>query len=170
MVQIGESAATLDQPIEHLMACHRRIEQRLATLERAGWQVAENKHGVMEAIEAAIGFMQTNGAWHTEDEEQSLFPRLRPCLDAGELAFVASLETQHREAEEVFQALRLSVAKLPGSLVDYTRLAGQLRGIYREHILAEDEILTKLAKRSLSKADLTGISAEMRSRREAPCP
>jgi hypothetical protein len=28
MIQIGASAATIDSPIEHLVACHRRIEQR----------------------------------------------------------------------------------------------------------------------------------------------
>jgi ribulose 1,5-bisphosphate synthetase/thiazole synthase len=35
MIQIGASAATIDTPIEHLIACHRRIEQRLETLINA---------------------------------------------------------------------------------------------------------------------------------------
>src|SRR5947208_5826795 len=98
MVQIGESAATLDQPIEHLVACHRRIEQRLATLERAAGELDGRENAARDAIAAAIRFMDTNGAWHTEDEEMSLFPRLRPYLTPDELAFVDSLEAQHREA------------------------------------------------------------------------
>jgi len=36
MIQIGAPSATLDAPVEHLMACHRRIEQRLETLIAAG--------------------------------------------------------------------------------------------------------------------------------------
>lgn len=169
MVQIGESAATLDQPIEHLVACHRRIEQRLATLERAATELGGSEDAARGAIAAAIRFMDTNGAWHTEDEELSLFPRLRPYLDADELAFVDALESQHREAEEIFQALRSASANLPATLPEYTRLAAQLGEIYRQHIRSEDEILTKLAKRSLNASELAGITAEMRARREAPC-
>ena len=170
MVQIGASAATLDEPIEHLVACHRRIEQRLATFERAAAELPEREVAAREAIAAAIRFMDTNGVWHTEDEERSLFPRLRPRLNAEELAFVEALEAQHREAEETFEALRAASSGLPATLPEYTRLASQLGEIYRQHIRSEDEILTRLAKRSLDLADLAAITAEMRARREATCP
>ena len=39
--QEGEQA-TLDRPLEHLVACHRRIEERLRTLERVGDHLTTN--------------------------------------------------------------------------------------------------------------------------------
>lgn len=49
MIQIGASAATVDSPIEHLMACHRRIEQRLDTLVNAACHL-ENMGSCVESI------------------------------------------------------------------------------------------------------------------------
>jgi len=69
----GEST-TLDAPLEHLMACHRRIEERLATLERAGAALESRRDEALGAIRAAFAFMDSNGAIHTRDEEESLFP------------------------------------------------------------------------------------------------
>jgi hypothetical protein len=47
---------------------------------------------------------------HTEDEESSLFPRLRPKLSVDELAFVDSLERQHGQAEGIYSELKRFVA------------------------------------------------------------
>ena len=47
----------------------------------------------------------------------------------------------------------------------YRDCAGRLASVYREHIRTEDEILTRLSKRSLTDSDLAAISAEMKARR-----
>jgi len=47
----------------------------------------------------------------------------------------------------------------------YRDCAARLQSLYREHIRSEDEILTRLARRSLNDAELAAISAEMRERR-----
>jgi len=167
MIQIGATAATINEPIEHLMACHRRIEQRLETLVRAADHLAANREQALAAITASIQFLDSSGVLHTRDEEDSLFPRLRPRLSAGELAFVDSLEAQHAEADAVYAELKTLAGQPAGQFEAhrYRACAERLRSIYRDHILAEDENLTKIARRLLSAEELLEISREMRARR-----
>lgn len=165
MVQIGESVATLASPLEHLVACHRRIEQRLATFVKAGVELEAKPQQALEAIASAIRFMDTNGARHTEDEEESVFPRLKPHLTAPEAAFVEGLEAEHLEAEGMYLALKATVPELPGARDAYLKLAARLQTIYRKHIQAEEEILLVLAQRELHTPDLDAIAGEMRARR-----
>ncbi|MES1257222.1 MAG: hemerythrin domain-containing protein [Acidobacteriota bacterium] len=187
MVQIGEKAATLDAPLEHLIACHRRIEGRLATLEQAAGEFAADPEKALAAIHACLHFMDSNGALHTEDEEQSVFPRLRPMLLPEELVYIDSLEHQHRAADTLYAELKARVSSLresggkasEGQIGAYLELAGQLRQFYREHIRSEEEVLFPLAHRSLPGDELRHISGEMKQRRAAlsnpavqrtPCP
>lgn len=172
MIQIGAIAATLDSPIEHLMACHRRIEQRLDTLINAGSHVGANPVAALNAIRNSFEFLDTSGVLHTEDEEASLFPRLRQKLSASEIAMLDALEAQHVEAEFIYSELRrlasqLKVTgnRLTGPLAQYQDCANQLRLLYRSHIRLEEEIVTPGAKRSLDRSELAEISREMRDRR-----
>ena len=168
MIKIGQRPATIDTPLEHLTACHRRIEERLATLERAGEvleSVVESKRAeAREAIASALRFLDSSGVMHTRDEEGSLFPRLNPRLDAAEREYVERLECQHREVDEVYAELKSAVAE--NDAARYRSAVARLARLYREHIGSEDEILTGLARRCLSAADLEAIAAEMRERRQ----
>lgn len=172
MIQIGASAATIDTPVEHLMACHRRIEQRLETLINAAAHIPHDRARALAAIRKSLEFLDTSGVLHTEDEEASLFPRLRPKLSTSELAFVDSLEAQHVEAEAVYTELKRLAATLDspdappaGAIDSYRDCATRLQALYRAHIQAEDEILTAIAKRTLAASDTSEISREMRARR-----
>jgi hypothetical protein len=69
MIRIGEPATTIDTPLEHLTACHRRIEDRLATLGRAADHWGDASEAAWEAIRKTILFLDSNGALHTMDEE-----------------------------------------------------------------------------------------------------
>jgi hemerythrin-like domain-containing protein len=175
MIQIGTPPATIDTPIEHLMACHRRIEQRLETLILAAGHIRNNQAAAMDAIRNALEFLDTSGALHTEDEEISLFPRLREKLSIPELAFVHSLEEQHIQAgtnyaelKELALALDRSAGHSAESIGAYLDCATRLRALYRDHIRAEDEVLTALARRSLSELEISEISSEMSVRRKTP--
>ena len=170
MIQIGAPAATIDTPIEHLMACHRRIEQRLDTLVNAGGHLGADSATAIEAIHKCCHFLDTSGAMHTADEEESFFPRLRPLLSVSETEFVDSLEAEHREADSIYAELKRIVAEIGRELTadsarQFTGCAQLLRSLYRKHIQAEDQILTALAKRSLGAAEIYQIAREMRARR-----
>lgn len=170
-VQFAEKA-TLDYPLEHLTACHRRIEERLATLERVIPHFADKREEALAAIASAMRFFDTNGNWHTADEEESLFPRIASGLNEEESALVAKLEAQHQEAEAIFARLRAVVAKLkeenPCSqqrIKEYAELCGTLCAIYREHIQVEDSRIPAIGRRILSPRELDLISQEMKLRR-----
>lgn len=175
MIQIGATAATIDSPIEHLMACHRRIEQRLDTLANAAGHIPANPTAALDAIRKSLTFLDTSGVLHTEDEEASLFPRLRQKLSPAEIAFIDSLEAEHVEAGSVYSelkrlalALEVSGNPSPSLLGQYLECAEQLRSLYRRHIQSEDEILTAMARRSLDDSEVSAISLEMRDRRARP--
>jgi iron-sulfur cluster repair protein YtfE (RIC family) len=112
MIQIGASAATIDSPIEHLVACHRRIEQRLDTLVSAASHLQDQRSAALAAIASSFSFLDTSGVLHTKDEEASLFPRLRKKLSASEIEFVDSLEAQHVQAEGIYSRLKQLASQL----------------------------------------------------------
>jgi hemerythrin-like domain-containing protein len=171
MIQIGAPAATVDSPLEHLTACHRRIEQRLDTLVNAAGHVETDREGALAAIANSLRFLDTSGVLHTEDEEASLFPRLRQNLSAAETALLDTLEAQHTEAEGIYAELKQLVSAAEFG-AEYRDCATRLRDLYRDHIRAEDETLLPIARRSLDDAGTAEIAREMRDRRTAaskPC-
>jgi hemerythrin-like domain-containing protein len=168
MIQIGVSPATIDSPIEHLAACHRRIEQRLDTLVNAADHIKHDPSAAAAAIAASLRFLDTSGVLHTRDEEDSLFPRLRPKLTPTEAAFLDTLESQHAEAECIYLQLKSLQASLNDPAFDaaiYKDCAVRLREFYKGHIQSEDQILAVLATRLLDQTDLRAITQEMHYRR-----
>ena len=122
----------------------------------AAGHVENDREAAVAAIANSIHFLDTSGALHTEDEEASLFPRLRQTLSISEIAFIDSIETQHDEAESIYAELKQSALDLnlgtessPEAIGRYRDCAERLRSLYRAHIRAEDEILTAMARRSL---------------------
>lgn len=174
--QIGagpaQSSVTLDQPLDHLVACHRRIEERLEILERAAEHLVDRREEAMEAIENCFRFLDSNGVWHTADEEESVFPRLRGKVKEQEDLFLRALEADHRKLEDTYEEVKTrhralsEVASLNaedvGSFIEVVR---RLCGLYREHIAAENDRLIRTAREILDTIQLSAISREMKVRR-----
>ena len=169
-----ESGSTLDRPLEHLTACHRRIEERLATLERVTGHLENDRERALAAIEACFRFLDSNGVLHTQDEEESVFPRMAPRLTAEERAFIDNLETQHREADRLYAELKSVAHELragsPGPELQerYRAVVGHLSDLYRSHIAAEDQTLIAIGQRVLGTTEMAEISSEMKRRRKLP--
>jgi len=162
--------ATLDRPLDHLVACHGRIEERLQMLERAALHMADRTAEALQACHAAFKFLDTSGVLHTEDEEQSVFPRIRPQATDAERAYLASLEAQHHTVEERLERLRGLTAQLESDAGKPAREAfaqtvAELAGLYRAHIASENEALTAIGRARLDAPALAEIAAEMRQRR-----
>lgn len=172
MIQIGATLATLESPIDHLMACHRRIEQQLDTLVKAA-DYLESANGDRQREEALLAisncfvFLETSGTLHTEDEEASIFPRLRQYASRQETEFMNGLEAQHAVADDLYGALKVSASNLRSwsDVERYRESAQALRNFYRAHIRAEDESLKPIALWLLSAPALDEISREMKARR-----
>jgi len=174
LIRPPQADSTLEHPLEHLVACHDRIEERLATLERVGDHFENRRQQALDALDACIRFLDSSGVLHTVDEEESVFPRLRPFLSAHERAYVEGLESQHREADHLYGELKGVAADLRAGRTDaetllrYRQVAGSLCRLYRSHIASENEVLIALGRRELGDAELAAISQEMRQRRGLP--
>ncbi len=170
-IQRRQAPPVASGPVDHLIACHRRIEQRLDTFERAAAALADRPAEALEAIRSSVRFMDLSGALHTIDEEESFFPRLREVVDEQDRLYLERLEAEHREADQVYHrlkavALELESSATPERIERYRQTVSELASRYRKHIASEDEILTSLAARALTPSQLEAIQAEMRQRRQ----
>jgi hemerythrin-like domain-containing protein len=169
-IRSAPPSATLDTPIDHLGACHRRIEERLQTLERVGPHLLDRTAEALTALQAVFWFFDSSGATHTADEEESFFPRLAANLTPEEQQFLYELEREHAQADAIYDSLKTHVAQLtnpptPAEVTRYNDLAAELCTLYRKHIKSEDARFPAIAARILTPADLDAISQEMKHRR-----
>jgi hemerythrin-like domain-containing protein len=167
-------------PLGLLVRCHERIQGQLETLARAAEVLraadAKSVPGAFAAIDAACKHFAVAGVKHTEDEEVSLFPRLRKHGRAGgdeALAAMAELESQHRTAEQMHKQFDGFVLTLPrdGSadireLDCFSEMAAELDEFYRPHIFMEDNLVFPIAARVLPAEEIAALGEEMRSRRQ----
>lgn len=155
--------SSIDAPLDHLKACHRRIEERLDLMERAAAHLETNRAEALDAFASAFRFMDTAGVLHTEDEEMSVFPRLKAHLERGELSYLAGLEHDHTEAHRLYTELKQIHAEAPAPKV--AAVVARLTTLYRAHIASEDDVLQAYGAQHLAPADLGAIAAEMKARR-----
>jgi len=182
-VQLGAKPEhDFTDPLGLLSDCHRRIEKFLAILLRVtdecGGRELGREH--REAMEAALNYFQKALPRHTQDEEESLFPRLR----AGEetrasaaLEKVTALEADHAAADRAHQRVDelgrkwLTQGQLGASHLDELRvlLAG-LQEMYAAHIRLEDTELFPAARATLDAMQIREIGREMAKRRAIQLP
>lgn len=161
-------AGSVHDPLEHLTACHPRVEQRLETLARATAALPGQRAESLAAIDVALAFFATNGVRHTEDEEVSLFPRLLPKLTASERAVIELLEQEHGEAGFLHAELERLAVRLHDGVPDETAIEafkaclGRLASLYGRHIAVEDTQVAGFARSRLTAVELAEISAEMK--------
>ncbi len=167
-------------PLRLLEHCHERIARQLESLERAG-EVLRSRGPrsalkAFAAIDEACKHFAIAGMKHTEDEEISLFPRLRKHGGAaGEEAMTAmlELESQHRTAEELHRQFDEFVKTLPrdgsadGRELDcFSEMAAELMAFYRPHIFMENNLVFPIAARVLPVDEIHSLGQEMRKRRQ----
>jgi pyridoxamine 5'-phosphate oxidase len=167
-------------PLGLLVHCHERIEGHLSALERAAEILRagdrQSLPRVFAAIDAACAHFAIPGVKHTEDEEVSLFPRLRERGgSAGQdaLAAMAELESQHRTAEQFHAEFDELVESLPrdGSadakdLDCFSEVVTELTTLYRPHILLENNFVFPVAAEVLPASEIQALGEEMRARRK----
>ena len=167
-------------PLGLLVHCHERIEHQLEALARAAEVLRSGdplaRAEAFAAIDAACEHFAIAGMKHTEDEEVSLFPRLRERGGAaGDEAIVAmsELELQHRAAEEMHKQLDEFVLTLPrdGSadareLECFSEMAAELMSFYRPHIFMENNLVFPIAGSVLPATEIQELGQEMRARRK----
>jgi hemerythrin-like domain-containing protein len=174
-VQIGAKPDSgFDDPIGMLIDCHRRIESFLHILcvvaERAPNRSLTDEEA--KAVQAALQYFRVGGQRHTADEEESLFPRLRTESAANAVQELSGLESDHRHANELHQAVETLysawIAAGSLSLEDERRLRSsteQLKHLYEEHIQVEEKIVFPRAAGMLDSHTIAQIGKEFHARR-----
>jgi len=173
-----------DQPLGLLSDCHRRIENFLGVMIR----VLERSDGgskplapeARNALEAALKYFDVAAPRHTQDEEASLFPRLRESKDPDALAALArmqSLEEDHRRADAMHDEAKtlcrrwLDTGPLPPAEISrLDELLRELQQMYARHISLEDSELFPLASRVLDREQIEQLGKEMAQRRGLSVP
>lgn len=174
-VQIGAKPDSgFDDPIGMLKDCHRRIESFLGILcvvaSRAQGRGLTSEEG--DAVKAALQYFRTGGQRHTADEEESLFPRLRKS-DAGSLAEIDRLESDHREANNLHGSVErlystwIAAGELtPTDALQLQSETERLKQLYSSHIQVEEMIVFARASQVLDSQAIAAIGTEFRFRRK----
>jgi hemerythrin-like domain-containing protein len=182
-VQIGaKPESDFTDPVGVLRDCHRRIERFLRVLRTLGEEAdggplpAERR----KALETSLRYFREGAPRHVEDEEASLFPRLRRQNDAKAAPALATVErlekdhatvgAWHREVDALGNRWLQQGVLAPASISRFRQLTAQLSGLYEEHIRVEEDELFPRAASILPEKDLTAMGQEMAERRGLRAP
>ena len=178
-VQIGQRAESFANPLGLLTDCHRRIEMFLRALITVCEQSSDGRLNAdqRDALEKSLTYFREAAPKHTDDEEESLFPRMRRVESAevrAALAQVEGLEREHRVADELHAQVDklgrqwLSADSLPpAELAEIRTALSELKEIYDRHIAIEDEQVFPLARKVLAAEEQKKVGEEMAARRGA---
>lgn len=166
-----------NQPLGLMRDCHRRIEKFLGILlriarENQGRPLDDERY---QATEAALRYFRNAAPFHTRDEEDSLFPRMREIAHPQVIKAMTEidrLESDHADADtahaKVDQLCQRWIEIGMLEQADMGKLTEQLEQLcqmYQRHIAEEDDVIFPLAQRVLSASQVTAIGREMAERR-----
>ena len=166
-------------PLALLVHCHKKIETHLCALEQVAGKLRDgtldDRLSAFFTIDMARAHFAGPLVKHTEDEEVSLFPRLRARGGRAVeemLNAIGELETQHRLAEQLHSEFETLAADIHRDGSCQTRkidrleaLVAALCALYRPHMRVEDELVFPAAARLLLPSDIQAVGEEMRARR-----
>jgi hypothetical protein len=96
-VQIGAKSHDFSNPTGLLSDCHRRIEMFLGLLQRVAPVIDSSLTAdARTALETSLRYFQEAAPKHIEDEEESVFPRLRRMSNPEIERALATLERARR--------------------------------------------------------------------------
>ena len=166
-------AAGFEVPLEMLSACHHRVEQQCATLQRLVKHLAANgaDRDARVAAAAVLRYFDTAGKDHHADEEADLFPALLESTAGSDAVcvreLVEALTRDHRVLESHWQRLRPVLQGIAAG--DALPLAATevdpFIALFERHIAREEDELIPMAARLLSDDVLDRIGRAMRERR-----
>ena len=170
-----DAAVGFDDPLEMLLACHRRIERQLHTLERLHEHLVRNGVDAQASLAAQtiLRYFMKAAESHHEDEEKDLFPLLEQRIPAGteKAGFNAlreKLEGDHDRVRDLWTRLRKPLEGIADGLPRMLNAADVRAFVegYTAHIAAEESALQGLFERWIDDSDRAALGRSMRERRE----
>lgn len=178
-MNLFDTPAGFDDPIGMWMGCHRRIEKQLRTLVMLPAHLSEKgvDPDATSAAQAILNYFEKAAAHHHEDEDLDLFPLLEARItDRGELSrfrdLRARLEVEHELMKPSWSKIRKPLQGIADGIAKTLVVADveAFRALYVEHIPAEEQAVTDLARRYLKAADLETLGKSMAARRGVAFP
>ncbi len=177
-IQIGAKPENdFHTPLGLLSDCHRRIEKFLYQLLAVAEQAKGDPLSDVQrpALDTALRYFRGAAPLHTQDEEASLFPRMRATRDPRAAAALKALERLEAD-HQVADAAHAEVDRLGREWLDAGRLEPpdaerliatlrELRELYRRHIAVEDNEVFVLAGSLLPPDQVEALGREMAIRR-----
>jgi hemerythrin-like domain-containing protein len=156
-------------PFDILAQTHLRILEKLSVLEDLARGLRRDGQftlPVLASLADVLTFMDAVIPLHADDEEQTLFPRLRktPRFAGAEGTPMDWMEHEHVEHQSALTDLKRHIMRRDAEAT--TLAALELIERYREHIVKEDDILFPWARDLLTDARaLDAMADEMTERR-----
>ena len=164
----GGDAATFDDPLAMLVACHGRMRKQLATLARLEQHLPE--HGCdndsRTAARAILRYFDSAAVHHHEDEEDSVMPRILARVPEARTV-AARLAREHEDLEGRWRRLRPLLSGIASGqrAVLSPRMVLDVAGAYDAHLKSEEAELFPLAADVLTPDEFRAIGREMATRR-----
>ena len=165
-------ATLLERPLDYLLAEHHRHRSYLAGLRYAA-TLAEIPRDQAARLHR---FLASELPLHWADEEQDLFPVLRRLAlpEDGLAEVLARLSEDHAMSEALVRTIDHGLSALLDADRDPLPLERRLCGLMltytaseTRHLAVENAVVLAIAGVRLRKAELHGLSAAMKARREA---
>ncbi|SFN54763.1 Hemerythrin HHE cation binding domain-containing protein [Formivibrio citricus] len=164
-------AASFDEPVALLMACHERVRHYAGLVKKLSAHVRE--HGADEqaksAAAAILRYFDVAAPLHHQDEDDDLFPLLSQRGDAALRERIAAITAEHAELGALWQQVRVClVAIAEGRAAELSQeLADTFARRYPAHAGVEDDQIYPMAEKLLTATELTELGRRMAARRGA---
>lgn len=171
----SSAAPTTANPIALLRACHVKIADHAALIERIRQHIEQNgvDDTAREAIERVLTYFNKAAALHHQDEEIDLFPLLDIAAkqdDAEEISDALEfLRDDHIRLDKLWQSMHNQLQQLletgTGQL-DASAVRAFISA-YQRHIETENSLILPYAQSVINRDTLAQIGAAMQARRTA---
>ena len=171
MLDLNAKAAApgFDNPLDMLHACHDRIMDQCATLQKLLQHLPAHGCDVQaqQAAQAVLRYFDTAGQFHHQDEEVDLFPLLRATHNADAEALIKRLLEEHQVMNALWSGLRTQLQAIAEekSAVLEKKLVADFSLAYGRHVMLENMQLLPLAAQLLSQQQQTDFGKKMAERR-----
>jgi hemerythrin-like domain-containing protein len=162
-------APSFNAPLDMLHACHERIMDQCATLQKLMQYLP--MHGcdiqAQQAAQAVMRYFDTAGKFHHQDEEVDLFPLLRASNSDEANKLADRLQDEHLYLDEIWLTLGAKLQEIAeGKLATLDRtMIGDFSLAYGRHIMLENTKLLPLALKLLDESQLQNMGKNMAARR-----
>lgn len=169
----AEPAASFDDPVALLMACHDRVRQYAGLTLKLAEYLADHDTDAQAraAANSILRYFDVAAPLHHQDEEEDLFPLLAERGDEMLKALVGiAMFEQHVALAALWQQVRTRLLAIAaGESADLPlALATEFARQYPAHALVEDEQIYPFAAKLLSAEELAVLGQSMASRRGVP--